>query len=198
LDFELAPLPYAKDALEPHISRETLALHYDKHHRGYLKKLEGLIGEKPEAEQPLEEIVRKAEGDVFNNAAQVWNHSFYWRSMKPGGGGAPPKGSGVAEAIEKAFGSYDGFREAVLGESKGHFGSGWTWLLFDPEREQVAVRALHDADNPLVRGRVPLLALDLWEHAYYVDYRNEKARYFEAFVDELVNWELPESILGKR
>jgi Fe-Mn family superoxide dismutase len=186
MKFEIPPLPYAKDALEPHLSAETLELHYEKHHKGYLEKLRKAIEGKPEADRSLEELIRTASDDLFNNAAQVWNHTFYWKSLSPKGGGEPP--AAVRRPIETAFGSFDRFREAFADAANGEFGSGWAWLVRDANG-RLRVRSSSDAENPLQRGQTPLLTLDVWEHAYYVDYRNERARYVEAFLDHLVNWD---------
>jgi Fe-Mn family superoxide dismutase len=184
--FELAPLPYAKDALEPHLGAETLEFHYEKHHRGYLKKLEKLIGDTPLAQEELEEIVVTVEGAVFNNAAQVWNHDFYWRGMKPKGGGDPPPA--LRADLERRFGSLDAFKKKVIDAAVAQFGSGYVWLYagFDG---RLAVRATHDAKNPLLDGVMPLLGIDLWEHAYYLDYQHEREAYVRTFLDHLVNWE---------
>lgn len=187
MEFEIPPLPYAKDALEPHVSAETLELHYEKHHRGYLDKLRKGIEGKPEAEKSLEDLIQSASGDVFNNAAQVWNHSFYWMSMHPDGGGEPEEAA-ITGLIDSSFGSYDAFREAFADAANGEFGSGWAWLVRDPAG-RLRVRSSSDADNPLRKNLVPLLTLDVWEHAYYVDYRNERARYVDAFLDHLLNWD---------
>jgi len=184
--FEIPPLPYAKDALEPHLGAETLELHYEKHHKGYLEKLRKQIEDKPEADRSLEDLVRLATGDVFNNAAQVWNHDFYWQSLEPRGGGRP--GGELAKELEASFGSYDAFREEFSRAAIGEFGSGWAWLVLDATG-RLGVRNSSDAENPLQRGLVPLLTLDVWEHAYYLDYRNERGRYVEAFLDHLLNWD---------
>lgn len=184
--FEIPPLPYPKNALEPHIGAETLDLHYEKHHKGYLAKLRKAIEGTPDAEQSLAALVRKSSGDVFNNAAQVWNHDFYWLSLKPGGGGAP---SGeLLEVIEGSFGSLGDFRTAFAEAANGEFGSGWAWLVKDASGALAVVHS-SDAENPLQRDLVPLLTLDVWEHAYYLDYRNERARYVDAFLDHLLNWD---------
>jgi len=186
MKFEIPPLPYAKDALEPHISAETVDIHYEKHHKGYLAKLRKQIEGKPEAERSLEDLIRTSSGNLFDNAAQVWNHSFYWMSMKPNGGGDPE--DELREQIESAFGSTKQFRELFAEAANGEFGSGWAWLVQDG-RGRLSVRNSSDAENPLQRGLVPLLTLDVWEHAYYVDYRNERARYVDAFLDHLLNWD---------
>ena len=186
MKFELPPLPYAKDALAPHIGAETLEYHYEKHHRAYLQKLEKLLAGKPLAERSLVEIVRESDGAVFDNAAQVWNHTFYWNSMAPKGGGTP--GGVVKSAIESAFGSFDRFRKQFVESAVGVFGTGWTWLV--QERDgRIAIRCTEDADTPLRDATAtPLLTCDVWEHAYYLDYRHERPRYVETFLDRLANW----------
>jgi len=185
--FEMQPLPYAEHALEPHLSAETLELHYEKHHRGYLEKLRKQIAGKPEGEWSLRRLIRDTEGDVFDNAAQVWNHDFYWQSLSPDGGGAPPDGP-ILRARETSVGSVERFREQFADAATGEFGSGWAWLVVG-HSGRLQVLSSSDAENPLERGLAPLLTLDVWEHAYYVDYRNERARYVEAFLEHLVNWE---------
>ncbi len=191
MKLELPPLPYAKHELEPHMSRETVELHYEKHHRGYLHKLLSLIVDTPEAERTLEALVRSSHGAVFNNAAQVWNHNFFWDSMTPRGGG-PPEGQ-VARLVEESFHDFAHFRERWIETGEAHFGSGYLWLVLDGDRLRIV--DMHDADNPLTKGRFPLLNCDLWEHAYYVDHRNERGRYLATFVDHLLNWEFVEERL---
>lgn len=186
MNFEPIPLPYTKDALAPHVSAETVDLHYEKHHRGYVSKLREQIEGKPEAELELEQLIQRAEGDVFDNAAQIWNHDFYWQSLSPGGGGKPA--GEILQAIEGSFGSYEGFRTAFSRAATGEFGSGWAWLVIG-SAGRLRVISSSDADNPLQKHLHPLLTLDVWEHAYYVDYRNERGRYVEAFLDHLVNWD---------
>lgn len=186
MKLELEPLPYATDALAPHISAETLDLHYGKHHRGYMKKLRTAIEDTPDADRSLEELIRTSDGDLFNNAAQVWNHAFYWKSMHPDGGGEPE--GELQRALGETFGSFDAFRKAFAEAANGEFGSGWAWLVADDDGK-LSVRSSSDAENPLQRGLTPLLTIDVWEHAYYVDYRNERARYVDAYLDHLVNWE---------
>ncbi len=183
--FKLEPLPYARDALAPHLSSETLALHHGKHHAGYVKKLNARVADTPWANADLESLVRTAEGPIFDDAAQIWNHDFYWRSMKPGGGGRPE--NALLAAIRAEFGSIGHFRDAFVDAGESHFGSGWVWLACSGERLLVA--STHDADCPLRHGEIALLAADLWEHAYYVDYRNERKKYLRAFVDHLLNWD---------
>ena len=189
----LAPLPYAKDALEPHLSARTLELHYEKHHRGYLQKLRKLVTGKPEEKLTLEQLVRHTEGPVFDNAAQVWNHDFYWRSMKPGGGGRPAQP--LRELLTRSFGSVADCKAALAEAANTRFGSGWAWLLLD-SRGRLRADSTPNAENPLRRGARPLLALDVWEHAYYVDYQNERERYVRGFLDHLLDWDFVESNLA--
>jgi Fe-Mn family superoxide dismutase len=186
MKFEIPPLPYPKNALAPFIGAETVDLHYEKHHKGYLEKLEKLVRGKPEADDGLEDLIRTARGEVFNNAAQVWNHNFYWLSMKPGGGGEPA--GELATRIDESFGSYIEFRAQFAAAAVGEFGSGWTWLVQGPGGRLLVCNS-NDAENPLQRDLVSLLTLDVWEHAYYLDYRNERARYVEMFLDHLLDWD---------
>jgi superoxide dismutase, Fe-Mn family len=189
--FELPKLPYAIDALAPHISKETLEYHHGKHHAAYVKKLNELVAGTKFERIPLEEIVRTADGSIFNNAAQHWNHSFYWQCMKPGGGDEPS--GALADAIRNSFGNFQNFRGEFSKAAAGHFGSGWAWLVRTSDGS-LRVEATHDAENPLVHRRHPLLTCDVWEHAYYIDYRNDRAKYVEAFW-QLVNWEFVASNL---
>ncbi|RMF84489.1 MAG: superoxide dismutase [Nitrospirae bacterium] len=183
--FELPPLPYPKDALEPHISAETLEYHHDKHHATYVANLNKLVEGTEYASMPLEEIIKKASGGIFNNAAQVWNHTFYFECLSPNGGGAPT--GAVAEAIDAAFGSFDAFKEQFSQTAITTFGSGWAWLVKKGDGS-LAVVSTSNAGNPMTEGDTPLLACDVWEHAYYIDYRNARPKYVEAFWN-LVNWE---------
>ena len=192
MKYEIPPLPYPKNALAPHIGAETVELHYEKHHKGYLEKLQKLVRGKPEAERSLEALIRSASGEIFNNAAQLWNHNFYWLSMKPGGGGEPS--AELARQIEESFGSYRDFRTQFAAAAVGEFGSGWAWLV-KGARGRLSVCSSDDADNPLQRDLMPLLTIDVWEHAYYLDYRNERKRYVEAFLDHLLNWDFVASNL---
>ena len=187
--FALKPLPYGQRALEPHVGRKTVALHYEKHHAGYVKKLNELVTGKPEATESLESMIRSSEGAIFNNAAQIWNHDFYWRSMHPDGGGAPE--GALNEAIVGNFGSFERLRDEFLEAGAGHFGSGWLWLV--SHRDGLRITTTPDADLPLRYGENALLCADLWEHAYYLDYHNERARYLEAFFDHLTNWEFAQA-----
>lgn len=182
---ELPPLPYAKDALEPHISSETLDYHHDKHHQAYVTNLNNLIRETEFADAELEDIIRKATGGVFNNAAQTWNHTFFWNCMAPNAGGAPQ--GELARAIDAAFGSFDEFKEQFTNTAVTTFGSGWAWLVKD-DTGALAIVSTSNAGNPLTSGQTPLLTCDVWEHAYYIDYRNVRPKFVEAFWN-LVNWE---------
>jgi Fe-Mn family superoxide dismutase len=185
MPFQLPPLPYPYDALAPHISAETLQFHHDKHHAGYITKLNEMVGDDAAlAGKGLDDLVRQARGTVFDQAAQAWNHDFYWRSMRPQGGGAPF--GAVAAAIDRSFGSFAAFKERFSAAAAGHFGSGWAWLVQEGDRLQVL--DTHDAGNPLPRQLKPILTCDVWEHAYYIDYRNERPKYIEAWWN-LVNWE---------
>ena len=182
--FSLPDLPYGKDALAPYLSQETLEFHHGKHHNAYVTNLNGLIEGSDHATQSLEEIILSAEGPLFNNAAQVWNHTFYWHCMKPGGGGEP---SGeLATAIARDFGSLDDFKKEFTAAAVGQFGSGWAWLILDAGVLKVIKTG--NADLPLKHGQVALLTVDVWEHAYYIDYRNLRPKYVETFLNNLVDW----------
>jgi superoxide dismutase, Fe-Mn family len=185
VSFELPPLPFAKDALTPHMSAETFDYHHGKHHLAYVNKLNELTQGKPEASKSLEELIKTTQGGLFNQAAQVWNHTFFWNSMKPGGGGAPT--GDLADAIHRDFGSFDQFKQQFAAVAAGQFGSGWAWLVSDGGKLSVVSTA--NADTPLREGKKPLLTLDVWEHAYYVDYRNARPNYIQTFLDHLVNWD---------
>lgn len=183
--FELPALPYEKNALEPHISAETLEYHYGKHHQAYVTKLNELTDGTDDANKSLEEIVKSSSGGLFNQAAQVWNHTFYWHCLSPNGGGQP-SGS-LGEAISAKFGSFDKFKEEFNAKAVGNFGSGWTWLIKTADGG-VDIINTDDADTPIAHGQTPLLTIDVWEHAYYVDYRNARPKYMEA-VWNLINWD---------
>jgi len=186
MSFEQPKLPYAEDALAPYISKEQMFYHYEKHHAGYFTKLNGLVEGKPEAEMPLRELVVQAEGGVFNNAAQAWNHSFFWNCMSPSDGGGQPKGA-LADAIERDFGSLKQFQEQFAQLATTLFGSGWAWLASD-KQGKLEILPMSNAGTPLKDGKEPVLTLDVWEHAYYIDYRNERNRFAEGFWD-VVNWD---------
>lgn len=184
--FELPVLPYEKNALAPHISEETLEFHYGKHHNTYVVKLNGLIKDTEFASKSLEDIIKLSSGGIFNNAAQIWNHTFYWNSLSPNGGGEPQ--GELAKAIDHAFGSFQSFKEAFNEKAVNNFGSSWTWLIKNAEGA-VEIVNTSNATTPLTEpGQTPLLTCDLWEHAYYIDYRNVRPSYLEAFW-KLVNWE---------
>ncbi len=185
---ELPPLPYAKDALAPYISEETLEFHYGKHHQTYVTNLNNLIAGTEFEELSLEAIIKKASGGLFNNAGQVWNHTFYWNSLSPNGGGQPS--GALADAIKKRFGSFDSFQEAFTKTAVTTFGSGWAWLVKNSDGS-LAIVSTSNAGCPLTDGQTPLLACDVWEHAYYIDYRNARPKYLEAFW-KLVNWDFAE------
>jgi len=181
---ELPPLPYAQDALEPVISKETLEYHYGKHHQTYVTNLNNLVKGTDLENATLEEIIMKASGGQFNNAAQVWNHTFYWNCLCPGGS-APS--SQLADAINNTFGSMDEFKKQFSASAAGNFGSGWTWLVKNSDGGLEIVNT-SNAANPMTDGKTPLLTIDVWEHAYYIDYRNARPKYLEA-VWNIVNWE---------
>ncbi len=186
----LPALPYAKNALVPHISEETFEYHYAKHHQAYVTNLNNLIPGTEFENASLEEIIKKASGGIYNNAAQVWNHTFFWSSLKPAGGGAP---SGkLAEAINAKWGSFGAFKEAFTKSAVGNFGSSWTWLVKKADGS-VDILNTGAAGNPLTTGDVPLIAIDLWEHAYYIDYRNRRPKFVETFLASLVNWSFVEA-----
>ncbi len=183
---DLPALPYSDTALDPHISERTISFHYGKHHAAYVNNLNGLIEGTDHADSSLEDIVRAAgPGGLFNNAAQVWNHTFYWNCMSPDGGGDPS--GDLAAAIESSFGSVDAFKEQFKADSVGNFGSGWTWLV--REGDGLAIVKTDDADTPLAHGQTALLTIDVWEHAYYLDYQNARPAYVDAFIEHLLNWE---------
>lgn len=185
MEYQLPPLPYPMDGLEPHISRETLEFHYGKHHQTYVTNLNNQIKNSEFAQATLEEIVRKSSGGIFNNAAQVWNHTFFWQCMKPNGGGEP---SGrLADGIKAKWGSFERFKEAFTQSALGNFGSGWTWLVKKPDGALDIVNT-SNAATPLTGSDKPLLTCDVWEHAYYIDYRNARAKFLAAFW-QLVNWD---------
>ena len=185
MEHQLPALPYAMDALSPHISKETLEFHYGKHHQTYVTNLNNLIKGSEFENASLEEIVKKSSGGVFNNAAQIWNHTFYWNSLSPNGGGQPS--GALASAITAKWGSFDAFKEAFTKSAVGNFGSSWTWLVKKSDGSLDIVNT-SNAATPLTTGDKPLLTCDLWEHAYYIDYRNRRPDYMGAFWS-LVNWD---------
>ena len=186
MEHKLPPLPYALDALAPHISKETFEFHYGKHHQAYVTNLNNLIKGTEFENLALEDIIRKSSGGVFNNSAQVWNHTFFWNSMKPGGGGAPS--GALAAAIAQKWGSFDVFKEAFSKSAVGNFGSGWTWLVRKSDGS-VDIVNTSNAGTPLTTADKALLTVDVWEHAYYIDYRNARPKFVETFLNALANWE---------
>jgi Fe-Mn family superoxide dismutase len=186
MEHTLPALPYAADALAPHISKETMDFHYGKHHQTYATNLNNLIKGTEFAELGLEDIVRRSSGGIFNNAAQVWNHTFFWNSLKPGGGGEA--GGALAKAIGAKWGSFAAFKEAFTKSALGNFGSGWTWLVKKPDGT-VDIVNTSNAGTPLTTTDKALLTIDVWEHAYYIDYRNARAKFVEAFLNSLANWD---------
>lgn len=197
--FSLPALPYERNALEPYVSARTMDFHYDKHHRGYLDNLNKLVVGAPWARgKSLESVIRESAGTpdrtaIFNNAAQVWNHDFFWKSMRPGGGGQP---SGrMMEMTQKSFGDFATFRKAFLAAAVGQFGSGWVWLVKDGDALKIVTTS--NADTPLAHGQHALMACDVWEHAYYLDYQNRRKDFAQAFLDHLANWDFAASRLGR-
>jgi Fe-Mn family superoxide dismutase len=195
--FELPNLPYADAALEPHYSAQTIGFHYRKHHKAYVDNLNKLVAGTDLESKSLEEIIRASVDDpgkmgIFNNAAQVWNHTFFWKSMKPGGGGKP--GGKLAGMLDTAFGGFDKFAEQFKAAAVGRFGSGWAWLILDNGVLKV-VNSIN-AENPMTKGPCPLMTLDVWEHAYYLDYQNRRPDYVQTFLDKLINWEFAEENLS--
>lgn len=192
----LPDLPYPKNALEPHISARTLEFHHDKHHKAYVDNANKLIEGTDLAQLDLEAIIKKVAGDtskagIFNNAAQVWNHSFYWNCMKPGGGGAPT--GDIAQKINADFGSYEKFVEEFKNAGVTQFGSGWAWLVLADGKLKIVKTP--NAENPMVQGMKPLLVVDVWEHAYYLDFQNRRPDYLTTFVDKLISWDFVNSCL---
>jgi superoxide dismutase, Fe-Mn family len=184
MTIELPALPYPKNALEPYLSSETLSVHHGEHHAAYVNNLNKLLAGDEEPGS-LEDLIRTSEGSIFNNAAQIWNHTFYWSSMKPGGGGEP-RGD-LLDAVVRDFGGVERLREELTQAAIGQFGSGWAWLVLHDGKLEVTKTS--NADTPLRYGQKALLTIDVWEHAYYIDYRNLRPRYVEAFFDKLVNWD---------
>lgn len=193
----LPALPYAEDALEPVITARTISFHYGKHHKGYVDNLNKLIAGTIYADMPLEKIITGAAGRakqvaIFNNAAQIWNHTFYWKSMKAQGGGEPP--AALKQKIEDSFGSMDACKKELVSTGVSQFGSGWVWLVLDKDKLKVLKTA--NAETPLAKGMKPLLTIDVWEHAYYLDYQNRRADYASAVLDKLINWDFAAENLG--
>jgi superoxide dismutase, Fe-Mn family len=199
MQITLPQLPYPYDALEPHISRTTLEIHHGKHHRTYVEKVKMLAKQVRLADQSLECIIQQTAGQdrhraLFNNAAQAWNHAFYWRSLRPGGGGVPD--GEIAERIEADLGGYKAFLERLADAATGQFGSGWAWLVLDGDK--LGVTTTSNADTPLVHDQTPLITIDVWEHAYYLDYQNRRADYAAAVIAHLINWDFANRTLSRR
>jgi Fe-Mn family superoxide dismutase len=190
MEHQLPALPYATDALAPHMSKETFEYHYAKHHQAYVTNLNNLIKGTAHESQDLPAIVKSASGPVYNNAAQVWNHTFFWSCMKPAGGAAPT--GALAAAIDAKFGSYAAFKEAFTKSAVGNFGSGWTWLVKKADGS-VDIVNTGAAGTPLTTADKALLTIDVWEHAYYIDYRNARPKFVETFLNSLVNWSFAEA-----
>ncbi|KPK06745.1 MAG: superoxide dismutase [Betaproteobacteria bacterium SG8_39] len=193
MEHKLPPLPYAMDALAPHMSKETMEFHYGKHHQAYVTNLNNLIKGTEFENASLEDIVKKSSGGVFNNAAQVWNHSFFWNCLKPGGGGKPS--GALAAAIDKKWGSFDGFKDAFTKSAVGNFGSGWTWLVKKGDGS-VDIANTSNAGTPLTGGDKALLTVDVWEHAYYIDHRNARPKFVETVLTQLANWDFAAKNFG--
>jgi len=193
LHFDLPPLPYAEDALAPVISAETLSLHHGKHHKKYIDTVNQLLEQEHVQGTTLEDVVRSSKGKLFNNAAQAWNHDFYWKSLSPKS--AAPTGA-LKQRLERDFGSYEKFVEKFAAAANGQFGSGWAWLVDKNGRLEVV--ATSNADTPMARGERCLLALDVWEHAYYIDYRNQREKYVQAVIEKRLNWEFAGENLDRR
>ena len=189
MTYELPALPYAKDALAPVISAETIDYHYGKHHQAYVTNLNNLVPGTEHEGKSLEELIHSTSGGLFNNAAQVWNHTFYWNGLSPDGGGDPS--GAVGDAIVEAFGSFDAFKEQFIKSAIGNFGSGWTWLVKNADGGLEIVNT-DDAETPLTDGKTPLLTIDVWEHAYYIDYRNARPKYLDE-IWKIVNWDFVEA-----
>ena len=190
MEHTLPALPYARNALAPHISEETLDFHYGKHHQTYVTNLNNLIKGTEFEELSLEEIIKKSSAGIYNNSAQVANHTFFWHSMKPNGGGEPT--GALADAINAKYGSYDEFKKAFQASAVGNFGSGWTWLVKKSDNS-VDIVNMGAAGTPLTTGDKALLTIDVWEHAYYIDYRNARAKFIEVYLASLVNWDFAQS-----
>lgn len=195
--FELPALPFDKSALEPHMSAQTLDFHHGKHHNTYVTNLNNLTKDTPLATKSLDEVIMESwkagNAGVFNNAAQVWNHTFFWNGMKANGGGAPT--GAIAEAINKAFGSYDKFKEEFKQAGATQFGSGWAWLVVD--KGELKITKTPNAETPMIHGQTALLTCDVWEHAYYLDFQNRRPDFIGSFLDNLVNWDFVNANLSK-
>jgi Fe-Mn family superoxide dismutase len=192
LRIQLPPLPYPEDALAPIISAETISFHYGKHHRKYVDTTNQLLEKEPNGARTLEELVRSSSGKLFNNAAQAWNHNFYWQSLSPK---AAAPSAGIRRLLEKDFGSYESFCDKLAAAANGQFGSGWAWLV--QKDGKLEIIATGNADTPMARGVRCLLTIDVWEHAYYIDYRNQRERYVQALIEQRLNWDFAEKNLDR-
>lgn len=198
--FTLPALPYDKNALAPYMTEKTFEYHHGKHHNAYVQNLNKLLADSDMNSLSLEEIIIESSKDsskigIFNNSAQIWNHTFFWHSMKPNGGGRPS--GDLFKKIEKDFGGYESFLEKMKIAGATQFGSGWAWLVYDLSKDSLDVVKTANADNPMTSGKVPLIACDVWEHAYYIDYQNKRPDYINAFLENLVNWDFAEEIFSK-
>ena len=186
MTYTLPALPFEKDALEPYMSAETLDFHYGKHHQTYVTNFNNLVKDSPFADKTIEDVIRGASGGLYNNAAQAWNHSFFWQGLKPAGGGEPT--GALLDAINQKWGDFAAFKAAFAQSAAGNFGSGWTWLIKKADGT-LDILNTGAAGNPLTENATPLLCLDVWEHAYYIDYRNARPKFIDAFLEHLVNWD---------
>lgn len=195
MDFKLEPLPFEADALAPFLNVETVTIHHEKHHGGYVQKLDKALTDSETRAQTLTDIMLSSEGKIFNLAAQIWNHNFYWQSLSPEA--HQPSDGTLTTLLEESFGGMEGFKEQFADAAANEFGSGWAWLVLDPGGQKLKVESTTDAVNPLVDGNLPILTLDVWEHAYYLDYQNDRAAYIRAFLDAHVNWTFAEANLNE-
>ncbi|MCR9258820.1 MAG: superoxide dismutase [Pseudomonadaceae bacterium] len=186
MQFDLEPLPFEKDALAPYIGAKTVEIHYEKHHGGYISKLDAALDDEETRAQSLTDIMLNSDGTVFNLAAQVWNHNFYWQSLTPEAQTLDDEM--LSTLLNDSFGGLETFNKQFAETAAGQFGSGWAWLVFDPDEQRLNITSTSDADNPLLDGQIPLLTLDVWEHAYYLDYKNDRASYIDGFLSGHINW----------
>lgn len=193
MNFELEPLPYAKDALQPYMSAETLEFHYEKHHKSYMDKLKTLLVGRAEASETLEQIIKTSSGSIFDNAAQVWNHTFFWKSMRPPGKGGGGPGVELLRLLTRDFENLEKFSQIFVSKGMARFGSGWVWLVLDEGKAKIVTTS--NAGTPLTTGQKPLLVCDVWEHAYYIDHRNKRDAFLQTFCEKLINWEFAEQNL---
>ncbi|MCR9259704.1 MAG: superoxide dismutase [Pseudomonadaceae bacterium] len=196
MTFELDPLPFAEDALEPYISARTVNFHYNKHHKGYVSKLNDALADDDERrDASLEDIISTSDGHVFNCAAQVWNHTFYWQSLDAGNSTSPS--SELQHQINNDFGDIEALKDALQDAGAGEFGSGWAWLCWEPNERKLFVTSTTDAQTPLTSDATPLLTIDVWEHAYYLDYQNDRGAYIRSLLDNIINWDFANANFAK-